>query len=304
MLGAFDDLRNFWGEDYFQGKRTYDEWFEWAHTDGSRVIHPKDLEVFEKEGIEFDKLLKFANGQVYKGGETGELFPQIPHAFFGNIENLDDIKVVILGINPGYNDEEPDRKNFYDKSVKPLDEVLFDSRRLQKSFYPWDKVWSNNNHIKWHKTYLPENFKEHWHIKLNRKNLFQIEFFPYPSLGAEKSLDKSVKKYLKEDIESNNLLPSQQKMFDVVKELLSREKPPIFISTVRTYKFIKNQIKTLSISDSEKKRLSDSFAQNTLLPQQRGLVNTLKLTSYQTADDYDRLLLFQNCRNLVKNYFN
>ena len=307
-MGALEELSEFWGEEYFVKDEgvvcnSYDEWFAWAQEDPTRVIHPADRKYLEewakREGKSLEeyapKLLQFANGQLWgkdlKKRPCDNCHPSIPHAYFGNTKTLGDIRVVILGINPSYGKRESHPSDYYETIVKHVNELLFDR---PKDVYPWaeDRKWVENNtanegiarDFDWHKRYMPANFKGLWETEteINSENILQLEFFPYPSLKGFKDLDKEIKCF--ENPSSGPFLPSQEKVWNVMKELLQQKnKQFLVISTIAAYNFCSSRCSQDSnLDDSHVKYLKDF----TLLPRLRGLPSSLDYGQYMTAKDY------------------
>ena len=303
---ALDNLKEFWSSEYFcytDGDKKvvfgdYQKWYEWAKRSLTRVIHPEDRVYLKKKGINLKKdapqLLGYANGMLWGNKlekKSKKRYPSVPHAYFGNVNNASEVKVVILAINPKYrNANETKPKDTYDNIVRPLDTLLFQQRA--EGVFPWaeDRHWVDiekdncfiGKDFDWHKRFTSTKFQENWGVPVEAENILQVELFPYPSVNAFEDLDECMQEF--KGMNPDNVLPSQELAWEVVKELLEAQEKPIFISALDTFKYVVESCNRLG----EGKDLSEAFARSTLIPKNWGRIPSSVKIGYQymTGEDY------------------
>jgi hypothetical protein len=180
-------------------------WFELnSYNQENYFIHPAESKIIDR----FNECLKEEQSDLYK--IHTEVFPA---AFMGDVFNS---KVVLLTLNPGYEENE-EKNKFYVKYREWFLKELTHSNRFECSLYCLDEEYATySDYWKKRLRILEEQFGK----EVIGKKLSKIQFFPYVS----KKFKSVPHKFIENELGAGKkYLPTQEYNFHLVREAIKRE---------------------------------------------------------------------------------
>ncbi len=176
-------------------------------TNSDYFIHPAESKIIDA----FNESLKNEHSESYK--IHTEIFPA---AFMGNVF---DSKVVLLTLNPGF-DENEEKKDFYGKYRDWFLKELIHSNRFECPLYCLDEEYAKHSDY-WKKRLnaLVKHFGNEGK-EIVGKRVSKIQFFPYVSKKFKSVPHKLIEKELGA---GKKYLPTQEYNFYLVREAIKRE---------------------------------------------------------------------------------
>jgi len=183
-------------------------WFELGcDSQSSYFIHPADAKIID----EFNESLQERQSELYK--IHTEIFPA---AFMGNVF---DSKVVLLTLNPGYDENEEENK-FYEKYKDWFLNELTHSNRFECPLYCLDMEYATySDYWKKRLNVLVKSFGDEG-IEIIGKKVSKIQFFPYVS----KKFKSIPYKFIENEFGvGKKHLHTQEYSFHLVREAIKRD---------------------------------------------------------------------------------